>query len=31
MDSAVEFKTWKDPDDLLEEFEIVVIPRPFYT
>ena len=31
MDSAVELNTWKDPDDLLEEFEIIVIPRPFYT
>ena len=30
MDSAVEFSTWKDPDKLLGEFEIVVVPRPGY-
>ncbi|TET24277.1 MAG: nicotinate (nicotinamide) nucleotide adenylyltransferase [Candidatus Cloacimonadota bacterium] len=31
MDSAVEFSTWKDPDALLNEFEILVIPRPGYS
>ncbi len=31
MDSAVEFDTWKDPDALLDEFEILVIERPGYS
>jgi nicotinate-nucleotide adenylyltransferase len=30
MDSAVEFDTWREPEKLLEEFEILVIPRPGY-
>lgn len=30
MDSAVEFDTWKDPDVLLKEFEIIVILRTGY-
>ncbi len=30
MDSAVEFNIWKDPVELLEEFDIIVIPRDGY-
>jgi nicotinate-nucleotide adenylyltransferase len=28
MDSAVEFSTWKEPTALLDEFRMIVIPRP---
>jgi len=30
MDSACEFASWKEPDALLREFEMLVIPRPGY-
>lgn len=30
MDSAVEFDTWKEPENLLKEFEIIVLPRPCF-
>jgi nicotinate-nucleotide adenylyltransferase len=31
MDSAVEFATWKEPEALLDEFSMVVIPRPGFS
>lgn len=31
MDSAVEFDTWREPDALLGEFEMLVIPRPGFS
>jgi nicotinate-nucleotide adenylyltransferase len=31
MDSAIEFDTWKEPEALLDEFTIVVIPRPGFS
>ncbi len=31
MDSAMELDTWKEPDSLLKEFRILVIPRTGYS
>jgi nicotinate-nucleotide adenylyltransferase len=31
MDSAVEFDTWKEPEALLDEFTMIVIPRPGFS
>ena len=30
LDSAVDFHTWKEPDRILKEFNIAVVPRPFF-
>lgn len=31
MDSAEEFNTWKEPEALLDEFKMIVIPRPGFS